>query len=202
MDKENERHGTTTLGLKCKDGVILASESRATMGNLIANKDTPKIFKIQDHIWMTTAGSVADAQKLVRLMQVETNLYQIERDHPIKVDSAVSLLSNVLHGNKYFPYWVQLLVGGYDSKPRLYSLDAVGSALEEKVVSTGSGSPFAYGLLEADYKEDATIEENLPVAAKAIKSALERDAFSGNNIKLVAITKSGYRHVDPAGYLK
>lgn len=202
MDKENERHGTTTVGLKCTDGVILASESRATMGNLIANKDTPKIFKIQDHIGITTAGSVADAQKLVRILQVETNLYQIERDHPIKVDSAVSLLSNVLHGNKYFPFWVQLLVGGFDSAPRLYSLDAVGSALEEKVVATGSGSPFAYGLLEAQYSEDKTVEEMLPVAARAIKSALERDAFSGNSIRLVAITKDGYRDVDTTPYLE
>ncbi|MCK4327222.1 MAG: archaeal proteasome endopeptidase complex subunit beta [Candidatus Diapherotrites archaeon] len=202
MDKENTKHGTTTLGLKCKDGVILASESRATMGNLIANKDTPKIFRLQDHIWMTTAGSVADAQKLVRIMQVETNLYQIERDHPMKVDAAVSLLSNILHGNKWFPYWVQLLIGGYDTGPRLYSLDAVGSALEEKVVATGSGSPFAYGLLEAQYSEGGTVDENVPVAVKAIKSALERDAFSGNNIKLVAITKSGYKKIDPAPYLK
>ena len=202
MDKENTKHGTTTVGLKCSDGVILASESRATMGNLIANKETPKIFPIQDHIWITTAGSVADAQKLVRFMQVETNLYQIERDHSMKVDAAVSLLSNILHGNKWFPYWVQLLVGGYDSEPRLYSLDAVGSALEEKVVSTGSGSPFAYGLLEAQYKEGASVDENISVAARAIKSAVERDAFSGNGINIVAITKSGYTRIDPAPYLK
>ena len=202
MDKENTKHGTTTVGLKCKDGVILASESRATMGNLIANKETPKIFSIQDHIGITTAGSVADAQKLVRMLQVETNLYQIERDHPIKVDAAVSLLANILHGNKYFPFWVQLLIGGFDSEPRLYSLDAVGSALEEKVVATGSGSPFAYGLLEAQYSEDKTIEEMLPVAARAIKSALERDAYSGNSIRLVVITKDGYRDVDSAPYLE
>lgn len=202
MDKENIKHGTTTVGLLCSDGVILASESRATMGNLIANKDVRKIFEVQKHIGMTTAGSVADAQKLVRVMQVETNLYQIERDHRMKVDAAVSLLSNILHGNKWFPYWVQLLVGGYDTKAKLYSLDAVGSALEEKVVATGSGSPFAYGVLEAEFNEDRPVAENLPVAVKAIKAALERDAFSGNKINLVTITKEGYKDIDPAKYLK
>ncbi len=202
MDKENEKHGTTTVGLLCSDGVILASESRATMGNLIANKDTKKIYAIQSHIGITTAGSVADAQKLVRVMQVETNLYQIERDQRMKVDAAVSLLSNILHENRWFPYWVQLIVGGFDTKPRLYSLDAVGSALEEKVVSTGSGSPFAYGVLEAEFSENKAVKDMLPIAAKAIKAALERDAYSGNKINLVAITKEGYKEVDPAKYLK
>ena len=201
MDKENAKHGTTTVGLLCSDGVILGSETRATMGNLIANKNVKKILPIQDHIWITTAGGVADAQKLVRMMQVESNLYQIERGRPMKVEAAVSLLSNILHGNKWFPYWVQLIVGGYDDKPRLFSLDALGSALDEKVVSTGSGSPFAYGLLENLYSEGKTVEEMLPVAAKAIKSALERDAFSGNHINLVAITQSGYKKVDGTKYL-
>lgn len=201
MDKENAKHGTTTVGLLCTDGVILGSETRATMGNLIANKDVRKILPIQDHIWITTAGGVADAQKLVRMMQVETNLYQIERDKTIKVDAAVSLLSNILHGNKWYPYWVQLIVGGFDGKPRLFSLDAMGSALEEKVVATGSGSPFAYGILEDQYSEGKTVEEMLPVAAKAIKAAIARDAFSGNNINLVTITQSGFREVDPTKYL-
>lgn len=200
---ENEiRKGTTTIGLKGKDGVVLASESRATMGNMIANKEVEKIFKIQDHIGMTTAGSVADAQTLVRLMQVESNLYQIERARPIKVRAATTLLSNVLQQNKYFPYWVQLLVGGYDTEPRLYSLDALGSVIEEKVTSTGSGSPFAYGVLENKYKENLGIEENLKLAVEALHSAMERDAMSGNNINLVKITKNGYEKVDSSGYLK
>ena len=100
------------------------------------------------------------------------------------------------------PYWVQLIVGGYDSGPKLYSLDAMGSALEEKVVATGSGSPFAYGVLELHYNENKTIEEMLPVAAKAIKAAVARDAFSGNNINLVTITADGYKEIDPAKYLE
>ena len=201
MDEREIKRGTTTLGLLCKDGVVLASESRATMGYLIANKEVEKIFKIQDHIAMTTAGGVADAQKLVRVMRVETSLYQIERGTPMKVDAAVTLLSNILHGNKYFPYYVQLLMGGYDEKPKLYSLDALGSALEEKVVATGSGSPIAYGVLEDKYKENETVEKNLTLAARALKAAIARDAMSGNSIHLVTITKDGYTKVDTSKYL-
>ena len=202
MVEAEQRKGTTTIGLLGKDGVVLAAEKRATMGNLIANKETKKIFKIQDHIGITTAGGVADAQKLVRLMQVETNLYQIEREHMIKVDAAVTLLSNVLHGNKYFPFYVQLLVGGFDTKPKLFSLDALGSMLEEKVVSTGSGSPFAYGVLEDRFKEGATVQQNVEIAAHALKAAMERDAMSGNGMTLVTITKDGYKEVDSSKYYK
>ena len=194
-DTQQKETGTTTLGLLCKDGIILASESRATMGYLIANKEVDKIFEIQKHIGMTTAGSVADAQKLARIMKVETSLYQIERNSPMKVEAATTLLSNILHSNKFFPYYVQLLLGGYDSKPRLYSLDALGSVLEEKVVSTGSGSPIAYGVLEDKYKEDQPISVNLPIAVRAVKSAMERDAMSGNKIQVVTISKEGYKKI-------
>ena len=196
------KHGTTTIGLLGKDGVVLASETRATMGNLIANKEVEKIFKIQNHIGMTTAGGVGDAQKLVRTLQVETSLYQIERNHPMKVDAAVTLLANILHSSRYYPFWVQLLVGGYDNAPKLFSLDALGSVIGEKVVSTGSGSPMAYGVLEDNYKEDATIEENVPIAIRALKAAIARDAFSGNGINVVILNKDGYKNVDKTKYLK
>ncbi|MCD6523085.1 MAG: archaeal proteasome endopeptidase complex subunit beta [Candidatus Diapherotrites archaeon] len=195
MSAETKK-GTTTIGLLCSDGVVLAAETRATMGNLIANKHVEKVFKIQDHIGLTTAGAVADAQKLVRIMQVETNLYQIERKGPIEVEAAVTLLSNILHANKFFPYYVQLLMGGYDTKPRLYSLDAIGSSLPEKVVATGSGSPFAYGVLEQSYKENKSVKENVKVAVHALKAAMERDAMSGNGMNVVTITKEGYKKVD------
>ncbi len=203
MDKAEFKKGTTTIGLKCKDGIVLAAETRATMGNLIANKDVEKIFRIQEHLGMTTAGGVADAQKLTRIMQVETSLWQIERGNPMKVDSAVSLLANILHGNRYFPYYVQLLVGGYDTNgPKLYSLDALGSALEENAVATGSGSPFAYGVIEDKYSKNKKLEDNVRIAVHALRAAMERDSFSGNGMNIVTITRDGYLKIDPAEYLK
>ncbi len=191
MGEIQERKGTTTVGLLAKDGVVLAAEKRATMGYLVANKNTQKIFKIQPHLWLTTAGSVADAQMLVRIMEVQTNLYQLERGVPMTVSAAATLLSNILHENKILPYYVQLLLGGYDSGPRLYSFDALGSVLPEKVVSTGSGSPIAYGVLEEHYKEGKSVKENEEIAIRAIKAAIQRDVMSGNGIDIVTITSKG-----------
>lgn len=190
-----QRKGTTTIGLKCSDGVVLGSEKRATMGYLIANKETKKVFRIQNYLGITTAGGVADAQKLVRILQVETSLFNIERGHRMKVDAVVTLLSNILHANKWYPYYVQLLMGGMDTEPKLYSLDALGSAMEEKAVSTGSGSPFAYGVLEDAFQEGMSVEEAIPIAERALTSAMSRDAMSGNGIDIITITKEGYKQV-------
>lgn len=190
------KKGTTTVGALCSDGVIIGAEKRATMGNLIANKDIRKIIQIQPHIGMTIAGSVADAQMIGRILKAETTLYGIQRKRQITVESAATLLANVLQSNKYFPYFVQLILAGFDDKPRLYSLDIVGSLLEEKVVSTGSGSPFAYGVLEDSYKENRTVEENKPIVMRAIKAALERDAYSGNGMDIAMIKKNKFEYVD------
>ncbi len=186
-----ERKGTTTIGLLGKDGVVLASERRATMGYLVANKETQKVFQIQPYMWLTTAGSVADAQTLVRIMTVQTNLYEIDRGVPMAVSAAATLLSNILHENKIIPYYVQLLLGGYDTEPRLYSFDALGSVLPEKAVATGSGSPIAYGVIEEYYKEGKSVDENAKIAIKALKAAMQRDVMSGNGVDVVKITSKG-----------
>jgi len=190
---EEAKKGTTTVGLLCSDGVILASEKRASMGGLVANKEADKVLKIQEHLGITIAGSVGDAQTIGRIMKAQASLYEIQRGRKITVEGAGTLLANILQGSKYFPYWIQLLMGGYDSKPRLYSLDLTGSLMEEKFVSTGSGSPIAYGVLEDKYKENKTVKENLPIAVKAIKSALERDIYSGNGLNIAVIDKKGFR---------
>ena len=190
---EETRTGTTTVGLLCSDGVILASEKRSSMGNLVANKEAEKVLKIQDHIGITIAGAVGDAQTIARILKAQCALYEIHRGRDITVEGAGTLLANILQGSKYFPYWLQLLMGGYDSKPRLYSLDMMGSLMEEKVVSTGSGSPIAYGVLEDKYKENKTVKENLPIAVKAVKAALERDIYSGNGFNVAVIDKKGFR---------
>jgi len=200
MDYEKElKKGTTTVGLLCTDGVVIASEQKATMGNLVANAETQKVFKIAPHLGMTVAGMVGDAQRLVKIMQAETALYEIQRRKNIPVESAATLLANILQNNKYFPYWVQLLLGGYDEKPALYSLDAAGGLSPEKVVSTGSGSPMALGVLEDHYVEGKTVKENLPIAIKALKSAVKRDVYSGGKgFNVAIINKKGIEFLTKA----
>ncbi len=197
MDEKELKKGTTTVGLLCTDGVIIAAEQKATMGSLVANPETQKVYKISEHIGMTVAGMVGDAQRLVKIMQVETSLYEIQRRKKMPVESAATLLANILQNNKYFPYWVQLILAGYDTEPHLFSLDAAGGLSPEKMTSTGSGSPMAYGVLEDKYQEGKTIKENLPIAIKALKSAAKRDIYSGGKGLTVAlITKKGIEFLD------
>ncbi|MHC1632068.1 MAG: archaeal proteasome endopeptidase complex subunit beta [Methanotrichaceae archaeon] len=190
--------GTTTVGIVCIDGVVLASESRATMGNFIASSTAQKIYQIDDRVGMTTAGVVGDAQSLVRMIQVESRLYKMQRDDTMTVRGTTSLLSNVLGSRRYFPYMVQLLLGGVDKRgPQLFSLDALGGHIEErKLVSTGSGSPTAYGVLEALYKPEMNTEEGSELVIKAIHNAMKRDSASGDTINVIKITNENYEVLD------
>ncbi len=194
MNDENKLKGTTTVGLKCSDGVVFATERRATMGNLIAHKNAQKIFKIDDHIGATIAGGVGDAQSLMKYISAEVALYRLRNGEQISVESAATLTSNILHSSRFYPYFVQTLIGGIDDKgSALFSLDPTGGLIGDKMISTGSGSPFAYGVLEDRYHEDMDVEEGIEVAIKAIQSAMERDAFSGNGILVATITKDGFK---------
>ena len=195
-----EYKGTTTIGLVCDKGVVLATEKRATMGHFIASKDAKKVYQIDDLVAMTTAGSVGDAQRLVKWMQVESRLYKMRREESMTVKGLVSLLANILSGNRYYPYFVQLLVGGVDKNgPSVYSLDAVGGIIDEKkAVSTGSGSPMAYGVLEDRYVEKMPIDDGIELAVRALHNAMKRDSASGDGIEVVKITADGYTTVDEA----
>jgi proteasome beta subunit len=189
--------GTTTVGILCDGGVVLASESRATMGNFIASTTAKKIYQVDDQIGITTAGVVGDAQSLVRMVQVEARLYKMQRGEPMTVKALTTMLSNVLSSRRYYPFYVQLAVGGVDRYgPKMYSLDALGGQIEERnIISTGSGSPIAYGVLEAMYKPGIGMEEGTTLAARAIQTAMKRDSASGNKIELVRIAKDKYEEV-------
>src|SRR5512136_2145717 len=88
--------GTTTIGVVCKNGVILASDTRVTMGFFVAHKYGKKVYKIDDHLGMTIAGSVADAQRTVDILIANAQLYKLEMGRPIPVSSAARLVANLL----------------------------------------------------------------------------------------------------------
>lgn len=194
MNSEIEaKKGTTTVGLKCKDCVVLASESKASMGNLVAHKEAKKIYKITDQIALTIAGGVGDAQNLIRVLKAEVNLYEMSRQQPITVKGCKTLLSNIFQGSRYFPIMAMLILGGFDNKGyHLYSLDPLGGGETEKYTSTGSGSPVAYGVLENRYKEGLEKNDGIKLAVSAVKAASERDVFSGGKrIQVAVITEEG-----------
>jgi proteasome beta subunit len=199
MQQDMIYKGTTTVGLICKDGVVLATEKRATMGNFIASRRAKKIYQIADRIAMTTAGSVGDAQFLARLVTVEASLYEIRKEEKPTVKAIAVMLSNLLNSTRYFPYFVQLLVGGVDSRgPSIYSIDPIGGAIEEKdIVATGSGSPTAYGVLEDRFTPEMTTGEAVELAVRSIYSAMKRDSASGDGIDVVRITKEEFVQLTP-----
>jgi len=196
--EDHKKTGTTTVALKCSDGVILASDKRATMGNFISDKEAQKVYQIDDKIAMTIAGGVGDAQTIVRLLRAETKLFKMNRKKPITIKAAATLLSNVLNGNRYYPYIVMSIIAGIDKEPRVFSIDPVGGLMEEDFMSTGSGSPIAYGVLEYEFKKNKTVKENLPIAVRAVKIAQERDSASGNGVSLATITNDGFKMFDEA----
>ncbi|AKB17701.1 MULTISPECIES: archaeal proteasome endopeptidase complex subunit beta [unclassified Methanosarcina] len=199
MDNDKYLKGTTTVGVVCTDGIVLASEQRATMGHFIASKTAKKVYQIDDLVGMTTAGSVGDAQQLVRLVSVESQLYKMRRDESMTIKGITTLMSNFLSANRYYPMMVQLLIGGVDKNgPGIYSLDAMGGSIEEtRISATGSGSPMAYGVLEDQYRENMTVKEGLDLAIRAIHNATKRDSASGENIDVVVITKEAFKRLDP-----
>jgi proteasome beta subunit len=166
------------------------------MGYYIAHKFGKKVYKIDEHLGMTIAGTVADAQRVVDILTANAQLYRINLNRPMPVSSAARLVANLLFSARYIPLATQVLVGGVDETgPHVFNLDPFGSLTEEKSVSTGSGSPIAYGILEDKYREDMTIEELLPIVMKAVNAAMKRDVASGNSYNVTVIDKNGYREL-------
>ncbi|MFQ6064181.1 MAG: archaeal proteasome endopeptidase complex subunit beta [Candidatus Bathyarchaeia archaeon] len=188
--------GTTTIGVVCKDGVILASDTRVTMGTYVAHKKGKKIYKIDDHIAMTISGVVADAQRTVDILRANAQLYRLNTGRPMPVNSAARLVANLFFSSRLFPLIAQVLVGGVDtSGSHVFSLDPFGSLTEEKCVATGSGSPIAYGVLEERYKEDMAAQDVLPIVMRAVDSAMKRDTASGDSFDVSVIDDEGYREL-------
>lgn len=197
--EESLKTGTTTIGLKLKDGVILATDQRATAGHMIASKEVRKVYPLSDNIGMTIAGSVGDAQLMVRYMTGEIALYRMKRGAPISVTSAATLISNAIRQG----FYLGLIVGGHDSTGgHVFTIDGAGGCLEDNYASVGSGSVFALGSLEASFKEDMSKEEGIDVAITALNSARRRDAFSGDGFMMTYIGAEGYQEIPQADIKK
>jgi proteasome beta subunit len=189
-------HGTTTVGLVCSDGVVLATDTRVTAGGFIAHKRGKKLLKIDDNIAMTISGGVADAQNVVDALKYYTNIYRIERRRQIPVKSAAQIVSNMLFSARLYPYIADVLVGGVDSTGgSIYNVDFFGSVAQEKMVATGSGSPVAYGVLESEFKEGQPASKVYPLAAKAIIAATRRNIATGDHFDVAVLDRNGFREI-------
>jgi proteasome beta subunit len=198
---EQTKTGTTTLGIVCKDGLVMAADKRVTAGSFIHLKDFEKVIQVTDNIVLTVAGSVSDVQMFVKLFRAELKLKSIKSNRLITVREAANFSARVAYENarQYFQTISHLLVGGYDnSGVKIYDVAIDGAIFEVKeYVSTGSGSIIAYGILENSYKEGLTVKEGEELAVKCISAAIQRDAGSGNGMDVITITKGNIRKSVP-----
>jgi proteasome beta subunit len=198
MEKQDQQAGylwipgATTVGVVCKEGVILASEKRVSYGYLVVSKGGKKVFKITDCIGAACAGLVSDMQILIREMEAYANLFGLDVGRTISVRSTAKLMSNVLFNRRLAPLITQTIVGGIDEEgASLYVLDILGSVIPDKYAVVGSGTEIAMGVLEEGYKEGLAMEEAKDLVVRSIKSAISRDIMSGDGIDFLLITKDG-----------
>lgn len=193
------KKGTTTVGLICKEGVILAADKRATMGSLVANKEVDKIYKISDNMAMTIAGTVSDAQLILKLIQAELRLIEIRNEEQATVKTTANLLGTIVYQNirKFSPIIgvTGFLLGGKDNSGyHLYEIGPDGTVFEQfKYITDGSGMVYAYGVLDTLYKKDRPLQENITLALKAVNAAMQRDTYTGEGIDVFTITKEGIK---------
>ena len=189
-DGEAMKTGTTTVGIRAGDSVVLATDMRASLGNMVSSKDVQKVEAIHPTGALTIAGAVSAAQNLIQTLQAETNLYEARRGKEMSMQALSTLTGNLLRSGAF--YIVQPILGGVDDTgPHVYSIDPAGGMSEEEYTVTGSGSQYALGVLEQEYRDDLSVDEARTIAARAIESAVERDLASGNGINMCIVTGDG-----------
>ncbi len=184
--------GATAVGMQCTDGVILAAEKRLALGRFIQSRNVQKVFMVDKTIGASVAGLFSDSQQIIRLIKAYINLYNLEREGTsvIRVRTAAKLMSNVLFNNRFYPYFVEPIVGGVDDTEgsQIYVLDPAGSLMPETYAAAGTGAPMAIGVIENGYSDNITVKEGRELAITAIQMASRREATSGDGIDILVIT--------------
>ncbi len=185
--------GATVVGISYNNGVILAAEKRVSFGNFVVNKNIKKTFSVTDYVGAACAGMVADMQVLVRQVEALAKIRKLETRREVAPNSVAKLMSVIMFERRYFPLLTQVIVGGINSKPEIYTLDPLGSVLPDDYAAVGTGAEMALGIMDAEFQPNMTEEKAKELAIRAIKSAVQRDAASGDGIDILVISKSGQR---------
>ncbi|KAJ2521137.1 Proteasome subunit beta type-5 [Coemansia sp. RSA 1939] len=186
-------HGTTTLAFKFKGGIIVATDSRATAGNVIASQTVKKVIEINPYLLGTMAGGAADCQYWERVLGMQCRLHELRHKKRISVAAASKILVNLVLQYNGMGLSMGTMIAGWDEKgPGLFYVDSEGQRLENALFSVGSGSTFAYGVLDTGYRYDLEPEEAIDLGRRAIFHATHRDAFSGGVVRLYWVKEDGW----------
>jgi proteasome beta subunit len=183
--------GATAVGISFNNGVLLASEQRVSFGNFLVNKNTKKTFVLTENVGAACAGMVADMNVLARQVAALSKIRKMEIRRKVPTNSVAKLMSVIMFERRYFPLLTQVVVGGYDDKPRIYTLDPLGSLLPDEYAAVGSGAEMALGILDAQYNSQMNEDDAKNLAIKSIKAAIKRDAASGDGIDILTISNRG-----------
>lgn len=185
--------GATVVGISYNEGVLLAAEKRVSFGNFVVNKNIKKTFSVTDHVGAACAGMVADMQILVRQVEALAKIRKLETRRNVPPNSVAKLMSVIMFERRYFPLLTQVIVGGINQKPEVYTLDPLGSVLPDDYAAVGTGAELALGIMDAEFKPDMSEEKVRELATRAIKVAIQRDAASGDGIDILYVTRSRHR---------
>ncbi len=197
IEKNVLKTGTTIIGIMCKDGAVIASDRRATAdGHLVMQKDFRKIIPINDYMIMAVAGTASDAVLLAKVIGAELKLKELKTKVRPSAKEAAQLIAFSLYRNirspSMIPHIVATICGGFneDGSVEIYALSPAGDIREiNDYDASGSGMPFAMGLMERQYRKDCSVKEGVELAKECIKASTQRDAASGNGIDVYALTK-------------
>jgi proteasome beta subunit len=185
--------GASVVGISYSDGVILAADKRISFGNFVVNKNIKKTFTVTDYVGAACAGMVADMQVLVRQVEALAKIRKLETRREVAPNSIAKLMSVIMFERRYFPLLTQVIVGGINEKPEIYTLDPLGSVLPDDYAAVGTGAEGALGIMDAEFKPNMSEEKVKELASRAIRSAVQRDAASGDGIDILYMTRSGHR---------
>jgi len=184
--------GATTVGIACKDGVVLASEKRVTYGFSIMTKAGKKVFAINNRLGVAFAGLISDSQAVLRRISAETNLYELETHKPMSVRAMAKILANLLYAQRAYPVYTETMVGGMDENgAKLFVLDPLGSMIEDRYAALGTGGAIAIGIVESAYSPEMGVEAGKDLAIRAVRAAISRDVASGDGVDVLVISRQG-----------
>ena len=185
--------GASVVGISYSDGVLLAADKRISFGNFVVNKNIRKTFTVTDYVGAACAGMVADMQVLVRQVEALAKIRKLETRREVAPNSIAKLMSVIMFERRYFPLLTQVIVGGINEKPEIYTLDPLGSVLPDDYAAVGTGAEMALGIMDAEFKPNMSEEKVRELATRAIRGAIQRDTSSGEGIDILYMTRSGHR---------
>lgn len=198
--REAVKRGTTAVGVKCTDGVVLIVDKRVST-KLLEQTSIEKIFKIDDHIAVASSGLVGDARALVDRARVECQINHVTYNESIDVETLSKKICDHMQTLTQYggarPYGTALMIAGIsDGVPRLFETDPSGTLLEYKASAIGTGRPAVMKVFEEDFKEGMKVSEAIPMGLKALHAATE-GKFDVSNVEIgvVAIESADFRRM-------